>query len=228
MNLTTRIWLTIACMMACTPAAIVQGDVFAKKEIAQAPPATPSREKHNRQPGVTPEREAAVMTFVKQHHPDLADLLRNLKQEDQRSYGRAIRDLFTVSERLAHAQERDSERYEIDLKTWKVKSRQQYLIAQIKMSDSPKLREQLRQALAEQADLHIMLLELENKRLNQRIQQVQKNIARLKASKEKSVDRKFKQVVSGREHKTSSGADATRGNRPAKNTPKKNPPTQPQ
>lgn len=232
MNLATRICLMIiciACTITCHTVSIALGDVFTKKEVAQAPAKETARKKPTNLPGVTPEREAAVMTFVQQHHPDLVDLLRNLKQEDQRSYGRAIRELFMVSERLAHAQERDSERYEIDLQTWKAKSRQQYLAAQIKMSDSPKLRQQLRQALEEQAELQIMLLELENKRLSQRIEQVQKNIARLKEGKKKSVERKFKQVVSGRPKKASSSANktqATRTQRSAKSDLKKNTPTE--
>ena len=223
MKLATGILLTLVCALNCNQATVAWGDVFAKKAVAQAPAGENPRKKQNHLAGVTPEREAAVMTFVKQHHPDLVDLLRNLKQTDQKSYGRAIRDLFLVSERLARAQERDSERYEIELQTWKVKSRQQYLTAQIKMSDSPQLREQLRRALEEQTELQILLLELENKRLSQRIQQVQKNIARLQETKEKSVERKFKQIVHGRPSKDAANPSQTPVKRPAKGSPKASP-----
>src|SRR6478736_3014044 len=57
---------------------------------------------------VTPEREAAAMAFVKQHHPELADLLTMLKAGNQKEYEKAVRELYRTSERLAQIQERDS------------------------------------------------------------------------------------------------------------------------
>src|SRR5688500_7902960 len=42
-------------------------------------------------PGITPEREAAVMTFVKQHHPELSELLIHLKEHTPKEYDRAVR-----------------------------------------------------------------------------------------------------------------------------------------
>src|SRR5687767_13810045 len=56
-------------------------------------------------PGITPEREAAVMTFVKHHHAELAELLIHLKENAPKEYERAVRDLFRTSERLAQVQE---------------------------------------------------------------------------------------------------------------------------
>src|SRR6185436_5664149 len=74
-------------------------------KTAQANPSSGAlREKSGKpknQVTITPEREAAAVTFVKLHHPDLAELLGHLKQSNPREYQRAIRDLFRTSENLA-------------------------------------------------------------------------------------------------------------------------------
>ena len=43
---------------------------------------------------LTLEREAAVMTFVRQHHPALERLLSHLKKREPTAYQRAARDLL--------------------------------------------------------------------------------------------------------------------------------------
>src|SRR5690242_13764878 len=63
---------------------------------------------------VTPEREAAVLTFVQRNHAELADLLAALKTNDPQQYERAIRDIFRTTERLAQIQERDPLQYELE------------------------------------------------------------------------------------------------------------------
>ena len=94
----------------------------------------PAKNKNGKnKPGgwVTPEREAAVMTFVKQHHAELAELLVQLKASNSKEYEQAIRELFRTSERLAQIQERDMPQYELELKHWQVQSRVQLLSARV-------------------------------------------------------------------------------------------------
>src|SRR5438132_8650434 len=66
-------------------------------------------------PTFTPEREAAALTFVRQHHSELADLLSELKTSNEAEYQRAIAELFRKSEQLADTQARDPRRYELEL-----------------------------------------------------------------------------------------------------------------
>src|SRR5206468_2527102 len=49
---------------------------------------------------VTPEREAAAITFVQRNHAELADLLASLKASQPQEYERAIRDIYRTTERL--------------------------------------------------------------------------------------------------------------------------------
>jgi len=81
--------------------------------------------------GFTPEREAAALTFVRAHHPELAELLDRLKTRRPQEYQKAIRELFRASERLAQSQEQAPQRYEMELSEWKLQSRVQLLVARM-------------------------------------------------------------------------------------------------
>jgi hypothetical protein len=129
----------------------------------------PARAKGKKIPGFTGEREAAAMTFVRTNHPELAELLEQLKTSDPSQYQRAIRDLFKSSERLAQVEERNPQRYPLELSMWKVNSRIQVLVARLTMSPEPAVEDQLRQALAEQLDLRKQLLVGDQQRLEQRL-----------------------------------------------------------
>ena len=89
---------------------------------------------------LTPEREAAAITFVRQHHAELVDLLNQLKETKPAEYQAAIRELFQTSERLAQLREQDPQRYELELDAWKTKSRIRLLAARSTMSGDMSLK----------------------------------------------------------------------------------------
>jgi hypothetical protein len=93
----------------------------------------------------TPEREAAALTFVRAHHPELASLLERLRPMNQGEYEQAIIDLFQISESLADLKQRDPNRYELGLEAWKARSRVELLTAQLASAPGPELESQLRQ-----------------------------------------------------------------------------------
>ncbi len=83
---------------------------------------------------ITPEREAAVNTFVSLHHAELESLLKKLKTSNPKQYDKAVRELYLTSERLAQLHESEPQRYELELQAWQVQSRVQLLTAKITMS----------------------------------------------------------------------------------------------
>src|SRR5262249_21973120 len=109
-------------------------------------------------PGITPEREAAVKTFVDQHHPELGELLVHLKENNKKEYDKAVRDLFKTSERLAKVHESDEDRYELELKLWQTQSRIELLAARYKMNPTNELKKQLRDAIVQQQSLRKSLV----------------------------------------------------------------------
>lgn len=147
-------------------------------------------------PVVTLEREAAVMTFVKQHHPELSELLIHLKEHSPNEYQRAVRDLFRTSERLAQIQERDSLAYELELKLWKARSRAQLISARLQMGDSEELRKQLRVTLNEEYDTRIELLRRDHDRASERVKNLGEQLEKLSQRRDEEIEKQMKQLTS--------------------------------
>lgn len=145
-------------------------------------------------PVITPEREAAALTFVREHHPELADLVAVLKEKHPKEYQKAIRDLFRASERLAQVHDLDNGRYELELKAWKLQSRVQLLTARMTMKGGPpadKLREELKTALEQQYDNQLALVKAERERVAQRLETVDKQLKNLEQRRAEAIERQI-------------------------------------
>ncbi|HUE73000.1 MAG TPA: hypothetical protein VMP01_19095 [Pirellulaceae bacterium] len=140
---------------------------------------------------VTPERESAVMTFVERNHPALKDLLAALKSSRPKEYEKAIRDIYQASERLANLKERDPRLFELELKSWTLRSQIQLLAAQMVMASSDEIRSRLRELLNEQLDLRAEMLTLERERAQERLKRVEGEIAKVESDREKHIERQL-------------------------------------
>jgi hypothetical protein len=147
------------------------------------------KNKANNFPGFTKAREAAALTFVRAHHPELAELLEQLKDSNQQEYQRAIRDLFLSSERLAQVEERNPARYELELKDWRLQSRIQLLVARMTMKTDPGLEVELRQALTEQLDVREELLEFEHERAQARLAEASARLDEFRSERPQLVEK---------------------------------------
>lgn len=179
------------------------------KEAGQKEPQKPSKENIKEQPvkdplaqkeafkgkllAITPEREAAVISFVERNHAELAALLAHLKANQPKEYERAVRDLFRVTEKLAMVHERDSRQYDLELKAWKSQSRAQLLVARLKMTDpesanSEELKNQLREILSEQMQARLEVMKLERERVSGRLEKLNDDITRMERDRESVID----------------------------------------
>lgn len=172
---------------------------------------------------ITPEREAAVTTFVDRNHPELAALLAHLKTKQPKEYERAVRDLFRVTEKLAMVNERDSRQYDLELKVWKAQSRAQLLVARLKMTDPEsadreELTNQLREILSEQMLARLEILRFERERVAGRLDKLNEDISRLERDRDSVVEGHLKSL-------TSAGAKAKQPEKKMleKRTPEKKP-----
>ncbi len=156
---------------------------------------TPDNIRRRGLPAVTPEREAAALTFVRQHHPELVELLVSLSENSPRIYQRAIAELFRTSERLAQIQERQPDRYELELELWKAESRGQLIAARISMGDDPQLRQKLRELLARQVQAKRRLLMLERDRLQARLEKLDGQIRQLESGQEEYIEQQINQLT---------------------------------
>lgn len=155
-------------------------------------------------PAFTPEREAAALKFVSEHHAELQSLLNRLKSSNATAYEQAIRDLFRNSERLAAIQERgELKRYDLELESWKVESRIRLLAARLAVQrDNSQLEQQLREAVLRRVDLRLSRLEFERQQMAERRDKLSDQISKLddqivKARKfrERQADQSVEQLI---------------------------------
>src|SRR4051794_19433210 len=71
------------------------------------------------------QAETVAMAFVREHHPELATLLDQLKPMKPDQYRRAVRELAQVSKTLSTLKTNNPRRYEASLESWKARSRVQ-------------------------------------------------------------------------------------------------------
>ena len=140
---------------------------------------------------VTPEREAAVMTFVQRNHAELAELLGYLKTNQPEEYERAIKEIFRTTERLDQVQDRDPLQYELEVAAWTAQSHVQLLAARLKMGSSDELLKQLREALKTQNETKLSLLKHERQKVADRLGKLDGDIARFETDRQKVIDRQL-------------------------------------
>jgi len=144
---------------------------------------------------VTPESEAAVLTFVQRNHAELADLLASLKSNDPEQYQRAIRDIYRTTGRLALIQERDPLQYELEVAAWTAQSRVELLAAKLKMESSDELIKQLRDALKNQNEARVALLKHERQKAADRVGKLDAEIARFESDRDEVINKQLKLLV---------------------------------
>lgn len=139
--------------------------------------------------GVTPERQAAVTTFVKRNHPELADLLTHLKARQPDEYEGAVRELFRTTERLAQIQERDPLQYELEVGLWTAQSRVQLLTAKLMMGATDELESALRSAVSEQIDARVALLRHQRQKAADRASNLEREIRKVEDDREQVIEK---------------------------------------
>jgi hypothetical protein len=146
-------------------------------------------------PAFTLEREAAALTFVGRHHPELAALLHQLKPMNPAAYEQAVGELFQISETLANLKPRDSRRYELGLEAWKAKSRVELLTAELASGSRPEPEDRLRAALADQVDVQIRQHRLDLEQAEARVRKARENLDRLEHDRNVLVDSRYQGLV---------------------------------
>jgi len=139
---------------------------------------------------ITPERQAAALKFAELHHPELYDLVNNLKKARRAEYHKAVRQLYHDSERLARLKERLPARYELSLKEWRLDSRLRLLVARITMSaDDAELESQLEDLLRERLETRLAILKLDRERQAARLQKLDEQIEEMEADEDAAIQK---------------------------------------
>ena len=143
----------------------------------------------------TAAEERTALDFVRKHQSELAELLEHLKKSGSKQYERAIRDVLRSAERLSQLKKRDASRHGLELKAWKIKTQVQLLAARLSMTKDSKLEGKLKAAVAEHFDLQLEMTKQNRSQLKQRLEKLDKNIDRLKRSRDQSIQRQYNTLV---------------------------------
>jgi hypothetical protein len=187
-----RILLPLIALLLLT-SSLAWADGGAPRKLAQATGKPMGKPAAKAAPAAVNETD--VLEFVREHHPELADLLNQLKENRPKEYQKAVRDLSRVRERLHAMRKNDDQRYQLELSVWKAETRIQLLAARLKMGDQPELRDQLRQALGEQMDLRLAVLRHEREMAKQRIAKLDAQIERLDKERSQAIDKQLQALT---------------------------------
>jgi hypothetical protein len=139
-------------------------------------------------------QEGRALEFARLHHPELGDLLGQLKGNSHREYRQAIHDLAATSERLSRTREKSPERYGHALAAWRIDSRIRLLAARMAMSEDPALEEQLKALVEESIQVRLTQMRFDQQKAAERADRLGQNIARIEADREAAVSREIARV----------------------------------
>jgi hypothetical protein len=140
-------------------------------------------------------REAAVLEFVRENHPELAELLEQLKAMKPEQYARAIAELSQVNKTLANLKRNDDGRYPLALEAWKARSRAELLTAQLAGTPGPELERQLRAAVENLVAVEIRQQRLERELVEVRLQRLNETIKRLESRRDAVVESRYQSLL---------------------------------
>lgn len=153
-------------------------------------PADESREPSD----VTHHDTDAVLSFVRDQHPELARLLERLRSGSPEQFEKAIADIARTKTRLNRLKDQDPKRYDLALEIWSLDSRIRLLVARSMRSDE-NVRQQVRELLAKRQKARLALLTLERDRLRTRLDQVETQMTRLQQRPEQALDADLNRIL---------------------------------
>ncbi|HVA48897.1 MAG TPA: hypothetical protein VNH11_21200 [Pirellulales bacterium] len=149
----------------------------------------------NKSKAADADREEAALLFVREHQPELVELLNRLKGTKEKEYQQAIKELSRDSQRIDGLKQRDPERYQQDVRAWQLDSQIRLLTAKLSLEDRPELREDLKAALAERADLRLAQRKLERERVAARLAKLDEDIAQIVSQRDEDLKRTFDRLL---------------------------------
>ena len=173
-------------------------DGKAKKAEAQ------KQKKKSKTPEEGAARNEVLYQFVDQHHPSLRRLLNLLERKHPDQFRKAMRTLSTQYDRLAKTREKDPERYEIALELWKIRSRIEYVSAQLTVENTEEIEQSLRSLLSREWDHVVQMRQLEIRRTEARLEKMNKDLAEQKQTQQEILDGRFERAIAKAQKRSSS------------------------
>ena len=138
---------------------------------------------------------AATMAFASEHHPELARLLEHLRKSRSNELPRAVRELNQQMMALEKIKEKNPARHEHQLQLWKEDSQIRVLVAKWSLSRDEAIEKQIRQLLQQRRDTKLAQLKVEQRRLTEQLQKVEKQLTTLSEMPDSQIDREWEQLA---------------------------------
>lgn len=170
--------------------------------------------------GLTGRQEQAALKFARRHHPELAELLKQLDAEMTNEYDKAIRQIHVVVERLERVKARSPEEYKLQLEAWKVDSRIKLLAARMTISSDEKLQLEMKKLLGQKFTLKEQQLRKDKERTQSRLERIDKQLQAFEQDREQLLEKelaRYRKLQPSRTTPTSTRNNNTRN----KNTKQK-------
>lgn len=140
---------------------------------------------------LTKRQEQAALKFARRHHPELAELLKQLDAEMTSEYDKAIRQIHAVSERLERIRKRSPEDYQLQLEAWKVDSRIKLLAARMTISSDKQLQVQMEKLLNEKFTLKERQLKRDRERIQARLERIDRQLETLEQDRDELLQKEL-------------------------------------
>ncbi len=176
---------------------------------------------------ITPKTEAVALGFARQHHQELADLLRQMKLHKRSilQYRRAVRQISAARDKLERIKQRSPDRYRLELERWKLDSRIRLLAARMTMSKDASFEDELKDLLLERTNIRLQQLKQERERLQKylgraetRLLRIEKDIELSETDPEAAAQKDFKQIIKSLRTYTPKTKKSARNKKGNKNT----------
>ncbi len=147
-----------------------------------------SRTKQVTPPRLTKAKKAALNQFVRQNHPQLMKLLKQLEKQDPGKYQIAMRGLLRDYERLESFRDNE-ERYKNGVRDWTLKSQIHLAAVKYAMNESPAQKKVLTALVNKQLNIRRDQLNAEAERLKKRMSRIDENLKRIDSNRAAEIDR---------------------------------------
>ena len=144
---------------------------------------------------VSEAEEAQALGFVREHYPELADVVVALKPMNQAEYAKAVKELSAVSRSMGEMKLRNTRRYELMLDAWKAKTRVELLAARNAGAPSDERLAELRKAIEARLDVEIRRQKFELEQAEAQMKRSREMIDRLEANRDTIIENRYRALL---------------------------------
>ena len=141
------------------------------------------------------KRNEYLMSFVRKSHPELEQLLLQLKDSKPRQYRAAMQGLNKDVMKIDAVKEKDPQRYNLLVTQWSIDSRLKVATAQLRVSDTQENRNAVRALVVQQVNFQIERFKIDRENTIKRLATLKKRIAELEAKRAQNIEIRTRSLI---------------------------------